>query len=119
MLAKLFPLVLKLIPIVAAAWIARDWSIIESRGGFSTIQEILAIVIPALVGLGAAGAALYSDSRAVQVALATDPPIPTDSKTTVISTPSHELRLTIKGDGVKADVLQKSFAVLTAAGGAV
>lgn len=74
-LKTILPLVLKLIPVIAAAWAARDFSIVQAKGGFETINEILAVLLPVLIGGGSAAGAFYVDAREKRIALETEPPV--------------------------------------------
>ena len=112
-LSKLLPLILKLIPIIAAAWAARDFSVIDARGGFSTIQEILAVLIPSLVGVTAAGGAFYVDSQEKKAALMQEPPKPVGTTTHRITTPAMDISLSVPDVTLVTNVqLRNAFHVL-------
>lgn len=104
-MSKLFsvlPLILKLLPIFGAAWAMHDWSIIQQQGGFETIQQIIAVLVPGILTVGSAGAALFVDHKEKQVALATDPPVEATDDETVITIEAPGVSLRAKLDNKSA-----------------
>jgi hypothetical protein len=74
-MAKIFPIILKLLPIVLGCIASNNWAQLQSPEGIDALKALLYVFLPGAVGVASAGGAFYVDSREKAVALETTPPV--------------------------------------------
>jgi hypothetical protein len=84
-MAKIFPVILKLLPIVLACIASNNWAQLQSPEGIDAVRALLYVFLPGLAGVASAGGAFYVDSREKRIALETDHPVePTADEDAVV-----------------------------------
>ncbi len=98
MLAKLFPVILKLLPIVLGCIAANNWAQLQSPEGIDAIKALLYVVLPGLGGVASAGGAFYVDSREKQAALMSDPPVEPNANEDAVQVNAGGVKLSLRVD---------------------